>query len=79
MRQDGEEKQLANPNHAALKAFDAASGRQLYQSGDAMASWVHCSGIAVAVGRVFAVGPRFQRLLLRAGRPVSLLTKFGTN
>jgi len=38
-----------------LRAPDAKSGKELYNSGGAIASWVHFSGLAVADGRVFAV------------------------
>jgi outer membrane protein assembly factor BamB len=40
---------------AVLKALDARTGKLLYQSGDAMKSWVHFSGLAVDNGRVYAV------------------------
>lgn len=41
--------------HAVLYAFDAATGRQLYSSGDAISGWTHFSGLAVADGRAFVV------------------------
>jgi outer membrane protein assembly factor BamB len=44
-----------NTHNAVLRALDAKTGRELYQSGDAMGSWVHFSGLAVADGRVYAV------------------------
>jgi hypothetical protein len=40
---------------AVLYALDARTGKLLYQSGDAMKSWVHFSGLASAEGLVFAV------------------------
>ncbi len=40
---------------AVLMALDAKTGKLLYQSGDAMKSWVHFTGLAVTGGRVFAV------------------------
>jgi hypothetical protein len=46
---------LTNTRPAVLVALDAKTGRALYQSGNAMHSWVHFSGLAVADGRVFAV------------------------
>lgn len=46
---------LTNTRPAVLVALDARTGRTLYQSGDAMHSWVHFSGLAVADGRVYAV------------------------
>ncbi|MGH9667537.1 MAG: PQQ-binding-like beta-propeller repeat protein, partial [Bryobacteraceae bacterium] len=51
----GEAKRLLNTRPAVLRALDAATGKELYNSGDAMSSWVHFSGLAVADGRVFAV------------------------
>lgn len=44
-----------NTRRAVLYALDAKTGKTLYQSGDAMATWVHFSGLAVANGRVYAV------------------------
>jgi outer membrane protein assembly factor BamB len=40
---------------AVLYALDAKTGELLYQSGNAMKSWVHFSGLAINSGRVFAV------------------------
>ena len=51
----GEQKRLLNTQPAVLKALDAKTGRELWNSGDAMASWVHFSGLAVSDGKVFAV------------------------
>lgn len=54
--QKGEEtNRLLNTHPAVLKALDARTGKELYNSGTAMTSWVHFSGLAVADGRVFAV------------------------
>ena len=39
--------------HAMLYAFDAANGKELYSSGDAIPSWAHFGGLAVAKGRVY--------------------------
>jgi len=44
-----------NTHNAVLYSLDARTGKVLYQSGDAIKSWVHFSGLAVADGRVFAV------------------------
>lgn len=41
--------------HAVLVALDAATGRRLWTSGDAMQDWTHFSGIAIGDGKVFAV------------------------
>jgi len=40
---------------AVLYALDAKTGKLLYQSGNAMKSWVHFSGLAIADGRIYAV------------------------
>jgi len=40
---------------AVLYALDARTGKLLYQSGDAMKSWAHFSGLAINAGRIFAV------------------------
>ncbi len=45
----------AGTHPAVLVAMDATTGKPLYQSKDAMKSWVHFSGLAVSGGRVFAV------------------------
>jgi outer membrane protein assembly factor BamB len=50
-----ESNRLLNTHPAVLKALDARTGKELYNSGTAMTSWVHFSGLAVADGRVFAV------------------------
>jgi outer membrane protein assembly factor BamB len=48
--------QRAQGTHAAvLYALDAKTGKLLYQSGSAMKSWVHFSGLAIADGKVYAV------------------------
>jgi hypothetical protein len=52
-RQDSDRSQDTRP--AVLYALDAKTGRTLYQSGDAITTWVHFSGLALAAGRVFAV------------------------
>ena len=44
-----------NTHNAVLRALDAKTGQVLYDSGDAMGSWVHFSGLAIADGRVYAV------------------------
>ena len=47
-------------NHAVLCALDAKTGKVLYQSGEAMDSWVHFSGLAAANGLVYAVDYKSQ-------------------
>ena len=51
----GEKKRLLNTHPAVLKALDATTGKELFNSGPAMTGWVHFSGIALSSGRVFAV------------------------
>ena len=50
-----EENRLQNTRPAVLKALDAKTGKELFNSGAAMSSWVHFSGLAIANGKVFAV------------------------
>jgi outer membrane protein assembly factor BamB len=49
------EERSAGTHPAVLMALDAKTGKLLYQSGDAMKTWVHFTGLAVSGGRVFAV------------------------
>ena len=54
--QRGGEGVRVKTNHpAVLKALDLQTGKELYQSGSTIESWVHFSGLAVSDGRVFAV------------------------
>jgi outer membrane protein assembly factor BamB len=50
-----ESRRYLNTRPAVLKALDAKTGKELYNSGDAMTSWVHFSGLAIADGSVYAV------------------------
>ena len=43
---------LSKSTHATLYALDAATGKELYSSGDAVKSFTHSSGLAVANGHV---------------------------
>jgi hypothetical protein len=43
-------------HRAVLNAIDARTGKLLYQSGEAMKTCVHFSGLAVSDGRLYAVG-----------------------
>ncbi len=52
-KQDSDRSQNTRP--AVLYALDAKTGRVLYQSGSAMNTWVHFSGLAIANGRIYAV------------------------
>ncbi len=40
---------------AVLRALDARTGKLLYDSGDAIKSWVHFSGLAIEDGQVYVV------------------------
>jgi hypothetical protein len=44
---------IKNSSHAVLYALDAETGRELYSSGDQIASFAHFSGLSVANGRVY--------------------------
>ena len=46
------ESRIKNSIPAKLYALDAMTGKELYSSGDQVASWLHQAGIAVAGGRV---------------------------
>jgi PQQ-like domain len=46
----GQDKRLFNTHPAVIKALDAKTGKELFNSGSAMTSWVHFSGLAVANG-----------------------------
>ena len=47
------ERVAKHAGHAVLYAFDAATGKELYSSGDTMSSWTHLSGISISGGKVF--------------------------
>jgi outer membrane protein assembly factor BamB/mono/diheme cytochrome c family protein len=42
-----------NSAHAILHALNAATGKELWSSGDTISGWTHFSGIAAADGKVF--------------------------
>jgi outer membrane protein assembly factor BamB len=46
---------LTNVKNAVLHALDAQTGKELYNSGQAIDTWVHFSGLAIAEGRVYVV------------------------
>jgi hypothetical protein len=50
-----DETRMQNTQPAVLHALDAKTGKLLYQSGGAITSWVHFSGLAVANGQIFVV------------------------
>jgi outer membrane protein assembly factor BamB len=50
-----ESKRLLNTRPAVLRALDARTGRVLFTSGEAIETWAHFSGLAIADGRIVAV------------------------
>jgi outer membrane protein assembly factor BamB len=50
-----EDKRLLNTHPAVIRALDAKTGKELFNSGGDIQSWVHFSGLAVTDGMVFAV------------------------
>jgi outer membrane protein assembly factor BamB len=50
-----ESRRFTNTHPAVLMALDAKTGKELYNSGSSIGTWVHFSGLALADGRVFAV------------------------
>jgi outer membrane protein assembly factor BamB len=54
--------------HAILYALDAATGKELYSSGDAITSFTHFAGMAVANGRVYF--STFDNTLYSFGFPI---------
>jgi outer membrane protein assembly factor BamB len=55
VQRGGEVQRLTNVRPAVLKALDAWTGKELFNSGGSIASWVHFSGLALADGQVFVV------------------------
>ena len=50
-----ESRRLQNTRPAVLKALDARTGKELFNSGAAMSGWVHFSALAIAEGNIYAV------------------------
>jgi outer membrane protein assembly factor BamB len=50
-----DQERAANTHNAELYALDAKTGKLLYRSAEAMSTWVHFSGLALANGRIYAV------------------------
>lgn len=50
---DVAERRIPGSTHAVLYALDAENGKELWSSGDQIASWNHWSGLTVANGRVY--------------------------
>jgi hypothetical protein len=55
VQRGGEAKRLLNTRPAVLKALDLKTGKELFNSGSGIETWVHFSGLAISDGRVFAV------------------------
>lgn len=51
--EDTVEHRIPGSTHAVLYALDAVTGKELWSSGDQIASWNHWSGITIANGRVY--------------------------
>jgi outer membrane protein assembly factor BamB len=50
---DTADRRIPKSTHAVLYALDAQTGKELWSSGDQIASWNHWSGLSVANGRVY--------------------------
>jgi outer membrane protein assembly factor BamB len=50
---DTADRRIPGSTHATLYALDAETGKELWSSGNQIASWNHWSGISVANGRVY--------------------------
>jgi hypothetical protein len=50
---DTADRRIPGSTHAVLYALDALTGKELWSSGDQIASWNHWSGLSVANGRVY--------------------------
>ncbi len=50
-----DQQRIENVHRAVLYALDAKTGKTLYDSGSAIESWTHFSGLAIANGRVYVV------------------------
>jgi outer membrane protein assembly factor BamB len=70
------EERAQGTHPAVLMALDGRTGKLLYQSGEAMKTWVHFTGLAVTGGRVFAVDheSRLYCFGLQQSRPTSKLS-----
>jgi outer membrane protein assembly factor BamB len=50
---DTADRRIPGSTHAVLYALDAQTGKELWSSGDQIASWNHWSGLSIANGRVY--------------------------
>jgi outer membrane protein assembly factor BamB len=55
VQKGGEKNRFTNTHPAILRALDVGTGKELFNSKDSIASWVHFSGLAVANGQVYVV------------------------
>jgi outer membrane protein assembly factor BamB len=55
VQKGGEKGRMQNTHPAVLRALEAKTGKELYNSGTSISSWVHFSGLAVAAGNIFLV------------------------
>lgn len=55
VQRGGEAVRVKSNHPAVLKALDLKTGKELFNSGSTIESWIHFSGLAVSDGRVFAV------------------------
>jgi hypothetical protein len=55
VQKGGEKPRLLNTRPAVLKALDAKTGKELYNSGTSISTWAHFGGLAVSGGNVFLV------------------------
>jgi outer membrane protein assembly factor BamB len=55
VQRGGEQVRVQKNHPAVLKGLDLKTGKELFNSGNAIESWVHFSGLAISDGRVFAV------------------------
>jgi outer membrane protein assembly factor BamB len=50
---DTADRRIPGSTHAVLYALDALTGKELWSSGDQIASWNHWTGLSIANGRVY--------------------------
>lgn len=55
VQKGGEKSRLQGTRPAELKALEARTGKELYNSGTSISSWVHFTGLAVAGGNIYLV------------------------
>jgi outer membrane protein assembly factor BamB len=55
VQRGGDAVRMSTNHPAVLKAFDLKTGRELWNSGAAIESWMHFSGVAISGGSVFVV------------------------